>query len=361
MRTTFSMLFGASVILLTSKMEQTGRGEICADIYYRRTLWLIVFGVIHAYLILWTGEILYMYGIIGLMLYPLRKLSPKILLISGVIALLAYMPTRIDNYNTGISQHDAYQEISALVESEVTLSDEQQKIVDDWTETSERYNPPPEKVAEDLEQVRGDYLTMFEWAKKENIAWYGTHFYAGGFLDVLGMMLIGMALIKLGIINGKRSTSFYLKMVVIGYGVGVSVNWYEAQIIIADNFSSISFIKAGLTYDVGRLFVAAGHIGLVMIMVKLNLFAWLQAGLAAVGRMALTSYISHSIICGIIFYGVGFGLYGTMERHELYYIVFAIFAFQLIFSPLWLKYYRFGPIEWVWRSLTYLKTQPMKK
>ena len=361
MRTIFSMMFGAGVILLTSRMEATGRQDICADIYYRRTLWLVIFGVIHSYLLLWTGEVLYMYGIVGLMLFPLRKLTPRILIISGFIALLAYTPTRVSNYQESMNAHIAYQEISTLVESEATLNNEQQEVLDKWTEIDESTNPTVEQKEKDLSSVRGGYWTMFDWAKNENIAYYGTNFYAGGFLDVLSMMLIGMGLLKLGVLTAARTTSFYIKMMIVGYSVGVSVNWYEAQMILADNFSTMSFVKAGITYDLGRLFVAAGHIGLVMTIIKLGLFNWLQNGLAAVGKMALTSYISHSIICGIIFYGVGFGLYGTMERHELYYVVFAIYVFQLIFSPLWLRYYKFGPIEWVWRSLTYLKKQPMRK
>jgi uncharacterized protein len=131
--------------------------------------------------------------------------------------------------------------------------------------------------------------------------------------------------------------------------------------MIADNFSVVSYLKATNTYDLGRWGMTFGHLGLLLLFIRSGIFVWLQRGLAAVGRMALTSYVSHSIICGIVFYGLGFGLYGEMARHELYYVVFAIWIFQLIISPIWLKYYRFGPLEWLWRSLTYLKSQPMKK
>lgn len=77
--------------------------------------------------------------------------------------------------------------------------------------------------------------------------------------------------------------------------------------------------------------------------------------------MALTSYVAHTVICVLVFTGVGFALFGELQRFELYYVVFGIWVFQLIVSPIWLKYYRFGPLEWLWRSLTYKKRQPMRR
>jgi uncharacterized protein len=102
-----------------------------------------------------------------------------------------------------------------------------------------------------------------------------------------------------------------------------------------------------------------GHLGLILLFVRSGVLGWLRRALAAVGRMAITNYLMHSAICLVIF--ILMGKYGQFERHQLYYVVFAIWAFQLLFSPLWLKFYRFGPVEWLWRSLTYLKLQPMRR
>ena len=106
--------------------------------------------------------------------------------------------------------------------------------------------------------------------------------------------------------------------------------------------------------------VAIGHIALIMILCKLPILKWLKYRIAAIGKMALTNYIMHSIICMIVFTGVGFGLFGKLQRYELLYVVFSIWIFQLILSPIWLKYYHFGPMEWLWRSLSYQKKQPFK-
>jgi uncharacterized protein len=75
--------------------------------------------------------------------------------------------------------------------------------------------------------------------------------------------------------------------------------------------------------------------------------------------MAITNYLMHSAICLVLF--ILMGWYGQLERHQLYYVVFAIWGFQLVFSPLWLRYFKFGPVEWLWRSLTYAKLQPMRR
>lgn len=81
----------------------------------------------------------------------------------------------------------------------------------------------------------------------------------------------------------------------------------------------------------------------------------------SVGQMAFANYITHSIICNFIFLGYGFSMYGKLQRYELYYIVLGIWTFQLIISPIWLKYFLFGHLEWLWRSLTYWKVQPFKR
>ncbi len=133
------------------------------------------------------------------------------------------------------------------------------------------------------------------------------------------------------------------------------------QILLNSNFSFLGFSRVNLTHYWSRLFTSMGHVGLIMIFCKLPILRWLKTSLAAVGKMALTNYLMHSVICMIVFTGVGFGMFGKLQRYELYYVVLAIWIFQLIVSPVWLSYFRFGPAEWLWRSLTYLKVQPIKK
>ncbi len=172
-------------------------------------------------------------------------------------------------------------------------------------------------------------------------------------------MLLGMALFKSGVLTAERSNRFYGTMLAVGYVVGFAVNYREGHIIVDGAFEVLAFDHAALTYDIGRVAMAMGHIGVVMLFCKSGALGFLRTAIGAVGRMALTNYIMHTVICIFVFYGFGFGMYGSLERHELYYVVVAIWLFQLIVSPLWLARFRFGPLEWVWRSLTYWKRQPM--
>lgn len=103
-----------------------------------------------------------------------------------------------------------------------------------------------------------------------------------------------------------------------------------------------------------------GHIALGLLICQSGALAGLQKRLAAVGQMALSNYILHSLVYGFVFYGYGLNLYNKLERYQLYYVVLAMWIFSLAVSPLWLARYQFGPLEWVWRSLTYWQRQPMR-
>ena len=175
------------------------------------------------------------------------------------------------------------------------------------------------------------------------------------------MMLLGIAFFKLNILSGEKSYQFYAVMAIVGYGIGLLVNYYEINLIMESGFSYLGFSKSFLTYYIGKTSVAIGHIGLILLFCKIPILNWLKKSLAAVGKMALTNYVMHSVFALFIFTGVGFGLFGKLQRHELLYVVFSIWLFQLITSPIWLKYFQFGPLEWLWRNLSYQKKHPFRK
>jgi uncharacterized protein len=99
----------------------------------------------------------------------------------------------------------------------------------------------------------------------------------------------------------------------------------------------------------------------LILLLKHNSMLWLTRRLAAVGRMALSNYIMHTLICGFIFYGHGLGQIGQIDRSGQIIIVFAIWILQMVVSPIWLQHFRFGPLEWLWRSLTYWRLQPLAR
>ena len=359
MRGLFTMLFGAGFILLTTRAEQKGGGIEVADIYYRRIIWLLIFGLIHSYLMLWFGEVLYLYALFGLLLFPLRKVDPKYLVIAGVFLLSVNSFQSYLTYQEDLKTQTDGLAAEQLKEQDQELSEEQQQALKAYEKLNTKTTP--EEVEKENEALRKGYLSILNHRKSLVKYFQSTLTYDLWVWDILSVMLIGMAFFKWGIFQGERSVKFYGLMMFVGYAVGLSVNYYETSMVVANNWDVLSMHKAGQTYQLGRLFTTFGHIGLAMLFIRSGILKFLQNALAAVGKMALTNYLMHTVICNIYFMGFGFSMFGKLQRYELYYVVAVVWILQLIYSPLWFRYFRFGPAEWAWRSLTYMKKQPFKR
>ncbi|QYA27139.1 DUF418 domain-containing protein [Gramella sp. MT6] len=359
MRALFSLLFGVGMFILLSRLEQKGAGIKAADIYFRRLLWLLVFGLIHGYLLLWTGEILYDYALMGFLVYSFRNLKAKTLFISALLLFSVGTVWNYFEYRQDIKMLDQVELAKEYKASGMALTSDMEEATASWAEIEKSRSP--EKVAETTQNMRKDYFSVVAFLAPKNMKTDTSWFYRYDVWDILSMMLLGIALFKWNILNAKKSYKFYGLVVLVCYAIGLSVNYYEVKMIMAGNFSFLSMAKAGITYDLGRLFMAMGHVGLIMIFCKLPVLKWLQDSLSAVGKMALTNYVMHSVICMFIFTGVGFGLFGSFQRYELLFIVFGIWVFQLIVSPIWLRYFYFGPLEWVWRNLSYKKNHLLRR
>ncbi len=354
----FSLLFGAGIILLTSRIE--ARGGDSADIFFRRNLWLVVFGLVHGFVLLWTGEILFYYGVTALFVYAFRNARPRTLLAIALAGLLFNAAWNLADARAGIATHDAWQQAQAAKAAGAKLTREQTAAVEEWEQMADEMKPGAAKIQATIDAKRGSYLDVMAHQAPElvhNQSWWLYRY----FFDIFSVMLIGMAAFRLGLLQLGHARRPYYWMMALGYGIGLPVNYMETSHLLASDFSILSRLQVEVSYDLGRLAMISGHLGLLMLFCNSRLLGWLKRRLAAVGQMALTSYISHSIICAFVFYGFGFGLYGQLARHELYFVVVAIWIFQLAVSPMWLARFRFGPLEWLWRSLTYGQRQPMRR
>lgn len=356
MRCLFSLVFGASVILLTARLDKRGNG---ADIFYRRNLWLLAFGIVHAYL-LWLGEILYPYALCALLLYPFRNLPAKRLLTIGGVLLAM---TSLGYIGKGFGDRDTITKGQAAISAENSgkkLTAEQAEAKSDYEKWRKFAQPTAEELKKDQAEWHGNPISVIKARAKVVAIFHGFPYYHPMNWDIWSMMFIGMGLMKLGVLSAELSARAYTKMTIAGYLVGIPLNSLTAWIVIQSKFDPVvqSFTQTG--YDLGRLSIALGHLGVVMLVCKTGVLKGLTARLGAVGQMAFSNYLMHSIIGAFLFTGYGFKLYGQLERYQLYYVVVAIWVAQMIASPIWLKHYRFGPMEWAWRSLTYWKRQPMR-
>jgi uncharacterized protein len=335
--TIFSLLFGAGIVLFAGRAE--AKGESPRGLHYRRMAWLLVFGLLHAYG-LWVGDILVTYALCGMIVFPLRRMKPATLLIVGaaVIAVSSAIWLFI-GWSMQFWPPDVVAELRAT----------------DWL-------PPQEAIAAELAVYQGGWWTQMQRRVPDAFEFQTFVFLIWGMWRAGGLMLAGMALYKLGVVSGQRSPRFYAAMSATGFAIGVPIILYGVQRNVAMDWDvRYSFFLGSQWNYWGSLFVTAGWIGLVMLVAKSPVFTALTARLAAVGRMAFTNYLLHTLICTTIFYGHGVGLFGRVPRVGQVLVVLGIWAFQLVVSRVWLRDFQFGPVEWLWRSLTYNHRQPFRR
>ena len=359
MRALFSLLFGVGMFMLLDRLDKKGAGIAGADIYFRRLMWLLFLGIIHGYLLVWQGEILYNYALMGFFVFSFRRLAPQKLILAAVILFTIGGIWNYFEYRSKVDFVKNVEEAALLTSEGKELTKDLKDATKEWGEIQESRSA--EAINFHNESMRKGYFDVVAFNAPFVMKWKTYGVYRYDLWDILSMMLLGIALYKLNVLSAEKSFKFYITMSVIGYVIGLIFNYFETKNILVNNLSYISFYKSAVTYDLGRIPIAFGHIGLIMIFCKLSFFQWIKSGIAAIGKMALTNYLMHSLICLIVFTGVGFGLFGKLERYELLYVVFGIWVFQFILSPIWLKYYHFGPVEYLWRNLTYLKKHKFRR
>jgi len=363
-RAIFSMLFGCGVLVFTTRLEARVSGIMPAELFLRRQLWLLLFGLINAFVFLWGGDILYHYAICGIILFAFRRVSPRYLILAAVITL-AFQTMR-ENRDIYLEKGKVQRgETIAAMDTTVTKLTPKQKdqlhAMNDF-KNEQKLESKRKNVDKEIAAVQGNYGDLYDSRSRTSV-WFETTFMYFNLWDILVFMFLGLAFFKLGIIQGESTLTTYVGMTVLGLGVGLFISFLRLQSFLAFEFNFFEITKNTnfAFYEISRFVRAIGIFGFIMVLYKSGWFKWLFSLMRPVGQMAFTNYLMQSMICGILFYGVGFGLFGRLQRYELYYVVASIWLFQIIASNIWLRYYRFGPMEWLWRSLTYWKIQPIKK
>ncbi|WP_369026031.1 DUF418 domain-containing protein [Qipengyuania sp. RANM35] len=360
MRGIFSMLFGAGIVLMAERLEKSGGALSAADVHLRRMSWMMLFGVIHWGLLLWTGEILFAYSLCGFVLFAFRKMDRRLQLGIGIAALCIAGIYNNWHYGEVRETYAAANAAEAAKANGAALDFGQQQAISERDElvTHQQPNDLTNQMFEGWHE--GSYIDAVkgQWDFSYEFQWVGIPYWL--LLDMIPFMLIGMALLKYGVLSAQLHVRHYAIMMVAGYAVGISLGLYELGILKAGAYSTLAAEEANRTYQISRFAMVVGHIGLILSVVKAGWLRWLQRGFAAAGQMALSNYIGQTLICTTLFYGFGFGLYGELTRSQLYLLVLTIAVVEMTISVIWLRNFRFGPLEWVWRSLTYWKRQPMR-
>lgn len=347
MRALFSLIFGAGILLFIANK----RGKSTHFLFYRRMGWLVFFGLIHAHLILWIGDILYLYGVCGML-----------------IAILDFtVNTAV--YQIGRGKLIAYVAAAKAQRENKTLTPAQTKAMTTWREIEKSMMPRREDAKENTRKMKSDYVTVASHLRPLAFD-IEFKFIVLQVWDCIALMLLGFALYKWGFITGNWSNANYRTVMLIGYGIGLPLVMHSAYYGYLNSSTMEANLKRmqevpikwiGLIYPFQRILLVMAHASALILIYKSGVMQGLFRRLEAVGRMAFTNYIMHSIICTLFFFGYGLNYYGVLEYYQLYYVVFAVWILQLIVSPLWLRSFYFGPLEWAWRSLTYWKVQPFRR
>ncbi len=363
-RALFSMLFGAGMILFITRQEKRTDGLWPADYFFRRQLWLLVFGLFNAFVLLWFWDILFAYACCGMILFAFRRLSSKALLIAAFICLLLMtLRENADFYRDKAMIHKG--ELVARIDTTTTkLTAGQQEQLGAMNEFKEKNSLEGRKkeMESSLAKVRGDYGSFYKYQSERSL-FMETVFFYNTIWDILLFMFIGMAFYKSGVLTGNASPKVYWLLTIVGLGAGLLLSWYRLQPLLIYQFNKFDYTKnvSFEYYEISRTLRSLGIFGLIMLLYKSGWFKWLFALMRPVGQMAFTNYLTQSLLVGLFFYGIGFGYFGKLQRYEIYYVVGATWILQIIWSHIWLRYFRFGPLEWAWRSLTYWKKQPFLK
>jgi uncharacterized protein len=333
----FCMLYGAGIVLLTSRIE--ARGARALPIFLRRSFWLLIFGLMHAYL-LWSGDILVSYAICGVVVYPLRKLPARRLLAIGL--LVVAFGSLLSLFGAWSMQFWAAKDIAQFERN--------------------LWQPTAQDTAAQIAAYRGGWLEQMPVRAEESLLTQTSGIVFATLWRAGGLMLVGMALYKWGLLTGSLATRLYRNLGIAGALFGFPLIAYGVHRNFQEHWSTRYSFFIGSQFNYwGSLGISLAWICLIMIAART---ARLRNGvkrLATVGRMAFSNYILESVLCTLLFYGSGFGLFARVDRVQEAVVVLVVWIIVFAFSQLWMRQFYFGPLEWLWRSLTYREREPFRR
>ncbi len=347
MRGLFSILFGASTLLVIERATAAGLGGATA--HYARMVVLLLFGLVHFYFI-WFGDILALYALSGMILYWFRNKSPRALVRWGVgfltlsailFGLVAMSTVMAGSSGSSSTATPGSMEARRTIEHEVGASSK--------------------KIPAELKLYRSDYSTIVDSRLNGRTSEPFMSFFSFG-LETLGLMFVGMALFKSGFFTGEWGKARYrkwaLRCVAIALPALALLAWWQVD----SGFDSVrvfaAFITLSMPFD---LMMSLAWAALIALWVKNGSMTILKTRISAVGRMAFTNYLMTSIVMTSIFYGYGLGLFGEVSRAALWLFVLGMWGAMLSWSKPWLDRFQYGPLEWLWRSLSRASLQPMRQ
>ena len=340
MRGLFSFLFGASLLLMSEKMT--------LSLVRRRLFWLLVFGAIHFFLI-WWGDILITYAVVGFLALAFRHAGQRALIVTALVLIAVQFAIYVAMTLYSL-------DLQGPVLGGTATADQ----LKSWEElTRDTIMPSPQRRAEAIALYQGPWTSLVHHQVTDKAFFPLVGTFAFGW-ETLAYMLLGMAALKSGLLTGAWDNRRYAKWLLVGLAIVLPCylialrflfrSEFAAPVVFMWSFAAASLLRPVMVVAIACLIILATRRGGALV-----------ERIAAAGRAAFSNYLGTSIVMTGIFYGWGLGLFATLGRAELVLIVLAAWAVMLLWSKPWLERFRYGPLEWAWRSLTNWRLQPLSR
>lgn len=361
MRGLFTVLFGVSSVLIIERLSAKMDGLAVAEVYFRRLLWLLVFGLVNAYVFLWWGDVLFKYAMLGMVLFPFRRASFAVL-IAAILSCLAVLTIQpFVEYREMVNLEESYLGVEKKRQLGELLTADDQEVVAQWEDRLDEAEADGDAIEAEMEVRTSGYIENFQYNVEDVIEEQTTIFYEEDFWDLILYMFLGIMLFRLGFFDERTKKTVHLVVCLVGIGVGLTMHAWLNIGLQEDRQDVTGLLFYLIFVDLGRLPFVLGYLSLITLVFRFRDFQRLGDGMAAVGRMALSNYLLQSIFSAFVFYGFGLAQFNQLSRLDLAMLIGFVCLLQIAFSVIWMRWCYFGPFEWLWRSLTYWKVQPLLK
>lgn len=364
-RCVLQFLFAAGMMVIAQK-AMTPEGPVAvSDLYYRRNLWLLGFGLADVFVLLWPGDILHIYALAALFLFPFRRLSPKWLLALGMIwplmAAVGIPEYGVREYAARTALIERVDGVAAKMHAGAALQPDDRAVLADWRDQLSKIEPGAAVQQRMAAEQRAHAGGVVPYVKHQWKAWEGlvSDWLIWAVLEAWCTMMIGVALWKWGVIQGARDRRFYLPLMAAGYGIGLTLRGLglSEELAFSPGAKTIWF-----TGEFARIAIGLGHVGLINFVMQTRAGRAILEPFKATGRMAFSLYFLQQFIgMWLLFSPFGLLQWGHYGWAAMTGIALAIIAAEVLIANLWLRVFTNGPLEWAWRSLSYLRWMPLRR
>jgi uncharacterized protein len=399
MRALIALVFGAGVVLFLAHKNKINSLS-AYEVFIRRQMWLIVFGLLNALLFLATDDILFHLGVLGILTFVFARLSARSLFIAALVTTVIFCGKNYWRYADDKKAYGKYLAVVAVEkkfkedsikqkskdsiagqkavavampvkdsakQKKDTLTQRQKDDKQAWEGLVKGLKYDPKKDDGENKSMRsGSYGELWNHLLQQTQWKEAKWTYTTGIWDLASMIFLGMALFKFGFFTGNYPVKKYILIAVAGITAGLLLGWYKvyfsnATLLDYEKYISHRSMPFYLFFPFERFFLASGYAAMLMVLLNVKFLKGLWHAMASVGRMAFTNYLVQCIFLSIFFTGFGMTYFGKLDQLHLYYIVAEIWIVQTVFSIIWLRHFSYGPFEWLLRCLSYGKWLPIGK